>query len=529
MTQKHLQVPVMGRKATWHEYLGQLAAGNTLPKAQIGDVVDNPKLFLVGTAVDQRPKHLIADNFLISKPVITAPEAISFDGSATLTVAGSHSLYPDEAVEYRFFQIGDEAESVGGSYALSWSGSEAHAETVYCYAIGSKENISDLVQVTIPVIPNEPPNVDNASASGIPANMLKNNSFTFSVSGATDPEGNGAVVYSVEFLNPDGSDNADLSTPTPDGNADGADITVNSGDVSVDTAVTVKVVAVDTAGGRTLVVAEAVTVLKNSPPDASNITHDLPGTIARGTTYTVNLSGAVDPDGDNVTYELQNLVGCNSTLMAGITGSVEVAISPTASAVSFDILARDSNNALSLNELNVSRGDTHIVQPSGSSGALPAGTHSVVVPAGVDSITVEIKGGSGSTTTSKTCPPGYVIPPLTSQNGMPGVMWCCYATNPANQRDQTPCQFMGGEWQLNYCYKCNTDTSLTNLVLAENVTNQTTGGSTSIKDGGVTLETAAGGVGGAASAITRIVSIDNASETTLTVVVSNGGSAQLDW
>lgn len=72
---------------------------------------------------------------------------------------------------------------------------------------------------------------------------------------------------------------------------------------NIDTVNTLIVYAEDSYGNLSRYSSKPVEIRLNEPPNMVGFTHTIPATVAKGTTYTIKMSGAVDPDGDPVTYK----------------------------------------------------------------------------------------------------------------------------------------------------------------------------------------------------------------------------------
>lgn len=66
---------------------------------------------------------------------------------------------------------------------------------------------------------------------------------------------------------------------------------------------TLIVYAEDSYGNLSRYSSKPVEIRLNEPPNMADFTHTIPANVAKGTTYTIKMSGAVDLDGDPVTYE----------------------------------------------------------------------------------------------------------------------------------------------------------------------------------------------------------------------------------
>ena len=106
-------------------------------------------------------------------------------------------------------------------------------------------------------------------------------------------------------------------------------------DVTIDTEVTFPgnigvintliVYAEDSYGNLSRYSSKPVEIRLNEPPNMSAFTHTIPANVAKGATYTIKMSGAVDPDGDPVTYRFDfGDTGITATPNIGITDNQNV-------------------------------------------------------------------------------------------------------------------------------------------------------------------------------------------------------------
>lgn len=72
---------------------------------------------------------------------------------------------------------------------------------------------------------------------------------------------------------------------------------------NIGTVNTLIVYAEDSYGNLSRYSSKSVEIRLNEPPNMAGFTHTIPANVAKGTTYTIKMSGAVDPDGDPVTYK----------------------------------------------------------------------------------------------------------------------------------------------------------------------------------------------------------------------------------
>lgn len=142
----------------------------------------------------------------------------------------------------------------------------------------------------------------------------------------------------------------------------------------------------------------------NSIPSVANVVSNLPANLTLGNSITVILSGATDVDGEALTYVLTNLIGCAVNVYE-TSGSFILTVVANATQVSFSARARDSKGAQSSSEVTFTRGAANLIQPTGTSGNLSTGTHTVVVPIGVSTVTLIGNGGAGVAYVA--CTPSY--------------------------------------------------------------------------------------------------------------------------
>lgn len=72
---------------------------------------------------------------------------------------------------------------------------------------------------------------------------------------------------------------------------------------NIGTVNTLIVYAEDSYGNLSRYSSKPVEIRLNEPPNMAGFTHTIPANVAKGTTYAIKMSGAVDPDGDPVTYK----------------------------------------------------------------------------------------------------------------------------------------------------------------------------------------------------------------------------------
>ena len=88
---------------------------------------------------------------------------------------------------------------------------------------------------------------------------------------------------------------------------------------------TLIVYAEDSYGNLSRYSSKPVEIRLNEPPNMADFTHTIPANVAKGTTYTIKMSGAVDPDGDPVTYKFDfGDTGIVATPNTGITDNQNV-------------------------------------------------------------------------------------------------------------------------------------------------------------------------------------------------------------
>lgn len=107
-----------------------------------------------------------------------------------------------------------------------------------------------------------------------------------------------------------------------------ADVTIDTDIVfpgNIGTVNTLIVYAEDSYGNLSRYSSKQVEIRLNEPPNMSGFTHTIPATVARGTTYTVKMSGATDPDGDPITYKFDfGATGITATPNIGITDNQNI-------------------------------------------------------------------------------------------------------------------------------------------------------------------------------------------------------------
>ena len=108
----------------------------------------------------------------------------------------------------------------------------------------------------------------------------------------------------------------------------------NDGDALITT-----VYARDNAGNKSQVTSHAVTLSLIVVPDVTNMTTNIPSTIAAGESVSqLSITGAMDPDGGSVTYGLTLPAGVTASKTTGltngelfsITAAANVTVNPTA-------------------------------------------------------------------------------------------------------------------------------------------------------------------------------------------------------
>lgn len=94
---------------------------------------------------------------------------------------------------------------------------------------------------------------------------------------------------------------------------------------NIGTVNTLIVYAEDSYGNLSRYSSKPVEIRLNEPPNMADFTHTIPANVAKGTTYTIKMSGAVDPDGDSVTYKFDfGDTGIVATPNTGITDNQNV-------------------------------------------------------------------------------------------------------------------------------------------------------------------------------------------------------------
>jgi hypothetical protein len=289
--------------------------------------------------------------------------------------------------------------------------------------------------------------------------------------------------------------------------------------------VTAKCRALGTGGTTSASVTTTVTTSANNPPVVTGVTTTLPASVTRTSAYNITISGGSDPDGGAVSYALSNPVGCTLSATA-TTGAVTVTVSSTATAVSFDVKTVDAQGLQSTTAITISRSGASVGQPSGTTGALPAGTSTQVIPAGISSITVISNGGVGPITNTATVPAGFGSSP---------------SVNPLIYNPATPVftTFDGYGCKWTYTYTGSTTLGVNNYsgVDCHGATMAPTmqfaigaGSATTVSDGGTTLVTSPGAAAGVRTypaPITQVIALDPSISHALTIV--NNGSCTINW
>lgn len=94
---------------------------------------------------------------------------------------------------------------------------------------------------------------------------------------------------------------------------------------NIGTVNTLIVYAEDSYGNLSRYSSKPVEIRLNEPPNMAGFTHTIPANVAKGTTYTIKMSGAVDPDGDPVTYKFDfGNTGITATPNTGIADNQNV-------------------------------------------------------------------------------------------------------------------------------------------------------------------------------------------------------------
>lgn len=238
------------------------------------------------------------------------------------------------------------------------------------------------------------------------------------------------------------------------------------------------------ASGKRLHILSAST---NATPSADGVISNLPATLTKGSAYTVVLSGASDTDsGDTLTYVLSGLVGSSANI-SETSGSFILTVDMAATSVGFDVRVRDNKGAQSSTVKTFSRSSANVVQPTGTSGMLGEGSHTVVVPIGVSTVTLTGNGGGGLAYIA--CTPQY----QTYCDGDSG----CYTTQIGCTGGQSP--------------------AAGNSTTVNGAIAHTFGGATS-------------GNAGAPAATQAVYQVPVGTSKTLTISVANrGGSCKVDW
>lgn len=131
-----------------------------------------------------------------------------------------------------------------------------------------------------------------------------------------------AFYYHIDEL---GSTSTKVDVPTA---SQAVEVTLDT-DVTfpgnIGTVNTLIVYAEDSYGNLSRYSSKPVEIRLNEPPNMVGFTHTIPANVAKGTTYTIKMSGAVDPDGDPVTYKFDfGDTGIVATPNTGITDNQNV-------------------------------------------------------------------------------------------------------------------------------------------------------------------------------------------------------------
>lgn len=221
----------------------------------------------------------------------------------------------------------------------------------------------------------------------------------------------------------------------------------------------------------------------------------------RNSSYTGTLSGATDTEGGALTYSITSPVGITITSQPNASGVFGYTVTAAATAISFAATVADSAGLTSAAKTITYPGT--IAQPSGTSGALPIGTSTVTVPAGVSSITITSNGG------------GCNISGLTTAI-------CQQYLNPAYE---VVSGYPDGCWNVIYGIYDGRGMAHFGLAPAGEATTVTAGGSII-----ATANGSAANVLPAPSPATTVIAKNPATALVLTVsVAQRGGAATLTW
>ncbi|WP_287601182.1 hypothetical protein [Thiothrix sp.] len=355
------------------------------------------------------------------------------------------------------------------------------------------------------------------------------------ISGSTSAAAGASVTLtasaSVSAFADTGTTIAKYTWTKPDATTvDGATLAITAS-ATVGGTVTVKCRATDTLGNVSADKTFVLTTAANTGPSATGVTSNLPATVTRGSTYSVTFSGGTDSDGTIETRTASNPVGC--TLSAASGSTVNVTINNNATSVSYDVRVTDNQGLQSTNSVTISRSGASIVQPSGSTGALPLGTSTVTIPAGVSSVSVSARGGAGTAAVAAvagtTCPDDgryyfaagtYLGGPI----GSAGVYYPDFYTVAGSTAPVSGCYWVNcnlSDGNGHYCWG-GAATGGSAAVAGTAGSATTVSGAAS-----ATFAGSATGVAIAPAVTTQVLTLNPATSNTLTVV--NNGSATLNW
>lgn len=206
------------------------------------------------------------------------------------------------------------------------------------------------------VSPNDPPVITGLSVDpSIPSSLSSETTTLLTWSGATDPDGDNAlIVYSATSIS-----DSSLTISAPSGGSQGQ-LNLVVGTVTSDiTGVTFKILVTDEYGMTAESGVYTIDLLANQAPVITGLTVDTTAIasytwsdLSAGTTnYTI--AGATDPDGDNtaIVYTIENIQGDSGKITAsgGVAGTDNVSLvvatlTADITGVTFDVVATDEDN-----------------------------------------------------------------------------------------------------------------------------------------------------------------------------------------
>jgi len=157
------------------------------------------------------------------------------------------------------------------------------------------------------------------------------------------------------------------------------------------------VVAVDNLGNVSEKTVFTITITENNLPVMTNFSYSLPQHIYGGRTYEISFDGATDLDGDTITYKIE--ASSNFAVSKTTNIAADEAVNITTPAVTDDtyyeiaVIAVDSRGGESRKVISLL---VEFRAPAGQVLFDTVGTHTFIVPDGVDSVcAVAVGGGQG--------------------------------------------------------------------------------------------------------------------------------------